>query len=154
MEGGKKKILNFLTTFNGWKGPCCRLKAQVAQIQTRPWPFKNCLPWLETSSSIDKDDFWSIVKLVANTQQPWWTARCSRGPLLFRRGWRSAESHQCRIDQRSWKMPVFYGPHAPQGCGPGLQRAPPPPGCMLQSEPSYQQKWHHFAQLSCFCSFL
>lgn len=26
---GGKKILNFLTTFNGWKGPCCRLKAQV-----------------------------------------------------------------------------------------------------------------------------
>lgn len=108
--GEEKKISNFLTTFNGCKGLRYGLKAEVAQIKTQPWPFKNCLPLLEFSSFIDKNDFWSIVKLVANRRQPSQTARCSASPLLFQRGWRSAESHQCRIDQWSWKMPVFTAP--------------------------------------------
>lgn len=117
---GKKKILKFLTTLNGYKRPRFCLKAEVGQIKTQPWPFQNCLPLLEISSFIDKDDFWSIVKLVANTQQPSQPARCSSCPLLFRRGWRSAESHQCRIDQPSWKMPVFPAPRAA-----GLRSQPP-----------------------------
>lgn len=119
-EGGKKKILNFLIAVNGYKGPRYCLKAEVVQIKTQPWPFKNCLPLPEISSFIDKDDFWSIVKLVANMRQPSQTARCRAGPLLFRRGWRSAESHQCRIDQPSWKMPMFTAPRTV-----GLQPQPP-----------------------------
>lgn len=118
--GEKKKFLNFLTTVNGYKGRRCCFKAEVAQIKNQPRPFQNCLPLLEISSFIDKDDFWSIVKLVANTRRPWQTARCRAGPLLFRRGWRSAESHQCRIDQRSWKMPVFTVPRTV-----GLRPQPP-----------------------------
>lgn len=124
-RGEKKKILNFLTTLNGYKGPCFCLKAEVGQIKTQPWPFQNCLPLLEISSFIDKDDFWSIVKLVANMQQPSQPARCSACPLLFRRGWRSAEIHQCRIDQPSWKMPAFPAPWR-CGCGPSLQHTLPP----------------------------
>lgn len=118
--GERKNPWNFLTTVNGYKGLRYRLKAEVTQIKPQPWPFKNCLPLLEISSFIDKDDFWSIVKLVANVRQPSRTARCSAGPLLFWRGWRSAESHQCRIDQRSWKMPMFTAPRAV-----GLRPQPP-----------------------------
>lgn len=117
MEGGgggdgEKKLLKFLTTVNGYKRPCFCLKAEVGQIKTQPWPFQNCLLLLEISSFIDKDDFWSIVKLVAKAQRPSQPARCSACPLLFRRGWRSAKSHQCRIDQQSWKMPMFPAPGA------------------------------------------
>lgn len=55
--GGEKKFLNFLTTLNGYKGPRYGFKAEVAQMKTQPRPFKNCLPLLEISSFIDKDDF-------------------------------------------------------------------------------------------------
>lgn len=70
IHGKKKKIWNFRTTFSGYKELWYKLKAQVKQIKTQPWPFKNCLLLPEISSFIHRDDFWSIVKLVAYARQP------------------------------------------------------------------------------------
>lgn len=111
MEGGKK-ILNFLTTFSGWKGLRCRLKARV-QIKAQPWPFRNCLPSLATWSFIDKDDFWSIVKLVANAR---------RRPIAIPEGLKVSERHQCWIDRRSWEMPACAAPAACSGLCHGASR--------------------------------
>lgn len=83
IHGEKKKIWNFLTTFSGYKELWYKLKAQVKQIKTQPWPFKNCLLLPEISSFIHRDDFWSIVKLVAYARQPLKMGRFSMVLLVF-----------------------------------------------------------------------
>lgn len=78
-----EEIWNFLTTFSGYKELWYKLKAQVKQIKTQSWPFKNCWLLPEISSFIHRDDFWSIAKLVAYARQPLKTGRCSMVLLVF-----------------------------------------------------------------------
>lgn len=148
-----KKIWNFLTTFSGYKELWYKLKAQVKQIKTQPWPFKNCLLLPEISSFIHRDDFWSIVKLVAYARQPLKMGRFSMVLLVFLMGLKVSRKSSMQYWLVGLKNAHVYTFSLLRVAHQTWSRLMQPLS-VLWNKPFRQQMWHHFSQLSCFCSFL
>lgn len=150
---GEKKIWNFLTTFSGYKELWYKLKAQVKQIKTQPWPFKNCLLLPEISSFIQRDDFWSIVKLVAYARQPLKIGGFSMVLLVFRERLKVRRKSSMQYWLVGLKNAHVYTFAMLRVAYQAVSRLMQPLS-VLWKKPFHQQMWHHFSQLSCFCSFL
>lgn len=149
-----KKIWNFLTTFSGYKELWYKWKAQVKQIKTQPWPFKNCLLLPEISSFIHRDDFWSIVKLVAYARHPLKMGRFSMVLLVFLRRLKVTRKSSMQYWLVGLKNAHVYTFSLLRVAYQTLVSRLLQPLSVLWNKPFRQQRWHHFSQLSCFCSFL
>lgn len=130
-----------------------KLKAQVKQIKTQLWPFKNCLLLPEISSFIHRDDFWSIVKLVAYARQSLKTGRFSMVLLVFLAGLKVSRKSSMQYWLVGLKNAHVYTFSLLRVAYQTLSRLMQPLS-VLWNKPFHQQMWHHFSQLSCFFCFL
>lgn len=121
--------------------------------KTQPRPFKNCLLLLEISSFIHRDDFWSIVKLVAYARQPLKMGRFSMVLLVFLgrlKVRRKSSMQYWLMGLKNAHVYTFALLRVAYQAISGFVQ----PLSVLWNKPFHQQMWHHFSQLSCFCSFL
>lgn len=105
------------------------------------------------SSFIHRDGFWSIVKLVAYARQPSKTGRFSMVLLEFFMGLKVSQKSSMQYWLAGLKNAHVYTFSLLRVANRTLSRLMQPRS-VLWSKPFNQRMWHHFSQLSWFCSFL
>lgn len=146
-EGEEKKILNFLTTFNGTVPP---LESRGRANKSPALTFQKLL-----AVASDLELYWQrwlLIDRKIGSSHAAALAGCElqRRPIAIPAGLEVSREPSMPYRSAELKNAPVYGSSRRGAAAPAssqLRRTP-------RSKPPSRQKWHHFAQLSCFCRFL